>query len=291
MHNDFLSIFDAIEPLAKGKSSSMKKLAKKLVGKEVRHISFTCGHPSHAEPVVHLLGTIEGNTHYLLGFANPLFVAAPYHFQLIDPSLPIGVATRLFKMIGNPSNPALWPAGIQAGPEGETKDTPKEASATVTFGASSYQVTGTMVTCAATQAMYAPELVCLSYMPSQKMMQAEAAAAEVVDTTPSTIKALCASEVSVFVDDVYPFVRNTFPGPGTCVPINTESSETIYGIMTNKSVDFYNRAGEKAGLEVFGRRLTELDLVAGGNSHPSVLVNFAEKHLSIDVDLIKSFSE
>ncbi len=89
---------------------------------------------------------------------------------------------------------------------------------------------------------------------------------------------------------MYPLVKSKFPIPGSLIKIPTEEG-IIYSVVTCKSVDFYNKIGEKTGLTVHGKRYTTLDLTKGGDTHPSIVLNFAENTLGIDVELLKSFSE
>lgn len=85
--------------------TKLKDVASKLTGKQAKHITFTSSHPSYeGKPVKHTLGSTTGNLHFLLGYANPAFHLAPYHWQVIDPHL----SDEDIKNRQHPSNPKFW---------------------------------------------------------------------------------------------------------------------------------------------------------------------------------------
>lgn len=272
-------IFDAWEPLIKAeKAEILSGVAKKLAGKDIKNISFTCAHPAHAEPVEHVLGSVEGNMHFLLGYANSEFALEPYHFQVMDPTMSDEDAEIL--ALYREKYSLLWPPGLVVGPEGESK-TPKYKTETVTIGAGEYKLTGPIVSFKPLSALYPRELLTLSYMQSavgDSIIQTEA-------VEPA------AKSLGTFSESVYDFVKSKFPPPGSKVPVRTDSDEVIYGLVRSDKIEFVNRLGEISGIELHSVRYTEFDLTKGGNTHPSLVLNFAEHVLGVNVDLVKSFTE
>ena len=61
-------------------------LVKHLGDVSTKSLSYTCMHPACAG-CSHTLGTVEGNLHFLLGYVNPRFHVAPYHWFFVDPFL------------------------------------------------------------------------------------------------------------------------------------------------------------------------------------------------------------
>ena len=82
-----LDVFDSWQPLAKDRPEALAKsveaISERLQGKSTEEISFSCVHPAHEGVMVkHVLGSVEGNTHFLMGFGSPAFHLAPYHLHL-----------------------------------------------------------------------------------------------------------------------------------------------------------------------------------------------------------------
>ena len=119
MEASILKAFDAWDELLKARKAKgldnwakLKHLAGKLAGKHGRHITFTCSHPKHGQTGdKHNLGSTEGNLHFLLGYGNPGFHLAPYHWQIIYPDLDEEEAVSFSAKQGHPSQPRLWEQG------------------------------------------------------------------------------------------------------------------------------------------------------------------------------------
>lgn len=107
-------MFSAWEPLLKARPTKdldqhqrLAHLGGKLQGKKAKQLAFTTAYPGQ-EGQKKYLGTVDGNQQFLLGYGNPKFHLAPYHWQVIDPSLSDEEAEKLHLSAGHPSKPELW---------------------------------------------------------------------------------------------------------------------------------------------------------------------------------------
>lgn len=96
---------------------SLQHIADKLRGKKVADITFTTAYPGQ-EGQKKRLGSTQGNYQFLMGYANPGFHVASYHWQIVDPNLSDTEARDLCKTVGHPSRPEVW-AKIQDKPGAE----------------------------------------------------------------------------------------------------------------------------------------------------------------------------
>ena len=326
--NDVFVYFDAWEPLfkarkAKGldKWAKLQPLAEKLAGKSVKAISFTCSHPSHAgEPVKHLLGSVEGNLHFMLGYGNPAFHLAPYHWQVIDPNIAADEAEATFARMHHPSNPVLWSAlGIDAGDEGDTEEgeahplakqqkAKKAAASKASLKAKS--PTGSY-TCVPDEGLvygdhnghvYRWDLVKDSFFSAFNPEVADEMNAQAVRkskssvrffaTYPDVVKKLAKSQSGLpFVDTVYPLVKSRVPHPGTIVPMSSNTAESVFAVVTDRSLDFYDREGNSTDVRVFDRTYKSFDLTREGNVPPSAVLSFVTKYFGVNASLLAEASE
>lgn len=276
-------MFDYWESLCKaGKLKEVSSVVS-LVNKKVpESLSYTCLHPSHKMQTKHLLGSAEGNTHFLLGFANPNFKTSAYHYKMIDPTLTDEAAEELASQLGNPTRVQ------QPGPEeGDTLNTNK--SITKKLGAATYTIYTNRVVCKDTFSPYARELLSLSYVP---MVEIEVPEVKDKDNSvvPEIVKGLAAAFAdATFEEDVCRLVKDKFPVPGSVVPVTTGSGESVYAVISTDSLDFYNRIGESVGITVFDKVYKSMPLSLEGDAHPAVLLNFADNCLGIDTKLLKSY--
>ena len=293
-------------------------LSEKLSGKKSNHISFTCAHPSHEVPVAHHLGSNEGNLHFLMGYGNPGFHLAPYHLQIIDPNITEDEAEKLSRK--HPSNPAFW-KDVEIFVEGdkqEGKPHPKVKDKirairrakldkfTVKQSAGTYTAVPVegIVYGDEKEVQYPWDLVNDSYFSQQdeKMSAQMDLVAEIKNIKKSfetnfnvTIPDIVAYHAetyqgSEFVKSIYPLVTSKFPAPGSVVPISTPSEETIYGVVTHKSINFMDREGNEVNVRAYDRWYQSFSLEKGGNVHPSVLLNFICGHLGIMREDISVFT-
>jgi len=292
-------------------------LSEKLMGKKSNHITFTCQHPSHETPKQHSLGSNEGNLHFLMGYGNPGFHLAPYHMQIIDPNLSEEDAGRLAK--NHPSNPAFWEGEVFVeGDKQEGKPNPavkaqikairrekldkfqvKENTSTYT----AIPVEG-IIYADQKDIQYSWDLVKDSFFSTQNpemtdAMNLVASLKEVRKAQEAVYNVNIPDEVTYlagpwkdkdFVKAVYPLVRSKFPTPGSVIPITAENEETLYAVVTNKSLEFYDRNCNIVSVRAYDRWYDSFSLVKGGNIHPSVLLNFTCGHLGIMRDDISVFS-
>jgi hypothetical protein len=109
-----LDLFDSWEPISKARKplglenwKRLSHMAEQLKGKKAADLTFTTSYPGH-EGKKKTLGSIEGNLHFLLGYGNPAFHFAPYHWMVMDPNLNEEDALILHSTKGHPSRPELW---------------------------------------------------------------------------------------------------------------------------------------------------------------------------------------
>lgn len=284
-----------------GKWGRLAHMASKLAGKSQKEISFTCGHPNHPGSV-HVLGSVVGNLHFLMGYGNPSFHYAPYHVQVIDPNLDEETAQKLYDMRGHPSMPDLWdlPSVDDEGDmvEGEPHPTISDVksvefrarlrakeSITVNLGAGSYTAVPSegLVYGTHNNHVYKWSMVKNSFLAaahpelSEAMNAAETPAASPVEKSfyvPESVKHKAAKYQSEqFEEEVFPLLKSVLPRPGSVVPIRTESDETIYGVVGSDSIQFLDRAGSEVSISVFDMAYKSFDLATDGNIHMSILYN------------------
>lgn len=323
-----LYIFDAWEPMEKARKpiglknwSRLTHIADKLEGKQVKHITFTTAYPGH-EGKKKTLGSIEGNLHFLLGYGNPAFYMMPYHWQIIDPNLTDEEALEIHKLRGHPSKPELWDKAElgDVGDEGDVEEGEPhptiaekhdeqirqklraEGNITVRAGAGTYVAIPSegLVYGKHNNHVYKWDMIKDSFLAaahpelSEKMNEA---ARELTELRTSVKKSHSIPETVLyparkeqrFSDDVYSLVKSYFPSPGSVVPISVSTDETVYGVVTESSLDFYDRDGSPVEVAVYDRTYKSFDLTRDGNIHPSVLYSFGAAYLGLDRDSLEQF--
>lgn len=323
---DIFELFDAWEPLLKARKAKgldkwakLQPLAEKLAGKDVKAIAFTCAHPSHGgEPVKHLLGSVEGNLHFMLGYGNPKFHLAAYHWQVIDPNVTAEEAEEVFSRMKHPANPALWArAGIEAGDEGDAGEgAPHQASAqakavataTAARDAESIKAkspTGSY-TCVPSEGLvygdhnghvYRWDLIKDTFFSAMNPEVAEAMNASSVQKSHNAVSFRQATPDSVrlaarayrgedFDVGVFPLVKSRVPAPGTVVRLETNQAESMFGVITPNSIQFYGRDGASADVQVFDRTYKSFDLHPDGNVPPTALLGFVVKNFGVNASFL-----
>ena len=323
-----LSVFDAWEPFEKARKakglekwSRLAHMAEKLKGKKSSDISFTTAYPGQ-EGKKKILGSIEGNLHFLLGYGNPSFHFAAYHWQIIDPNLSDEEAEELYHLKGHPSRPELWArAELEDKPEGdqehgephpsvaavveEKKKVAARAAETikVKLGAGEYEAVPSegLIYGVHNGHVYTWDMIKESFLASAHTELADAmnAAAEArteleqqLDKSlnvPDAVIHVAKAIPEAFEPSVYPLIYTRFPRPGTVIPLDTVTSETVYGVITNKSVEFYSRDGAPAQVQVYDRLYKSFDLLKNGNVHPSILYGFAVSYLNLNREELEQF--
>lgn len=320
-----IKAFEGWEYLSKARKAKgldqWKKLlpiSDKLSGKKSNHISYTCMHPSHEVPKLHHLGSNEGNLHFLMGYGNPGFHLAPYHMQIIDPNLSEADAEKQAK--GHPSNPDFWKDSeiyiegdkLEGAPHPKVKDKVRSIRREKLDKYTVSQSTGTYTAVPVegivyedgSEVQYSWALVKDSYFSAQdeKMSDAMNLVEEIQEAqksleatfnvgVPDLVAHLAkASAHRDFVEGIYPLVKSKFPSPGSVVPLSAKNEETIYGVVTHKSIDFYDRECNEVSVRAYDRWYPSFSLEKGGNVHPSVLLNFICGHLGIMREDISVFT-
>lgn len=109
----------ARKPIGLENWKRLAHMAGQLKGKKAADLTFTTCYPGQ-EGKKKTLGSVEGNLHFLLGYANPGFHLAPYHWMVVDPNLSETDALMLHKTKGHPSRPELWEcADLETTDEGD----------------------------------------------------------------------------------------------------------------------------------------------------------------------------
>lgn len=327
---DFFNNFDSWEPLFKARKAKgldkwdrLKNISEKLQGKDIKAISFTCSHPSHGgEPVKHLLGSIEGNLHFLLGYGNPKFHLAPYHWQIVDPNTTDEEAEETFNRMHHPSNPVLWgKSGLSAEDEGDTaegKPHPMAAAAkkkqqseaqrqaeaikavTPTGSYTVYPSEGIVVG-EHNDHVYRWDLVKDTFFTAQNpdvvaTMEASAVTKSLFGVTykegiPDLVKQRAREfRGENFDQSVWPLVKSRMPAPGAVLKLETNQAERVFGVVTPTSLEFYGRDCSPVELRVFDRVYKSFDLVPEGNVPPAALSAFMVKHFRINKDFLSEIT-
>jgi hypothetical protein len=327
---NYEEIFDAWEPLLKARKAKgldkwtkLQPIAEKLSGKDIKAIQFTCAHPSHAgEPVKHLLGSVEGNLHFMLGYGNPAFHLAPYHWMIIDPNTTPEEAEEMFTRAPNPSNPALWAkAGIQAGDEGDLAEgepapTAKQAkikqvqdSDRQAESVKGNSPTGSY-TCVPSEGLiygdhnghvYRWDLVKDTFFSAFNPQVTEAMNAASVQksqnavrfrsNTPDTVRARARLfRDEDFAPDVWALVKSRVSRPGSVVRLETVEAESAFGVVTPDSIEFYGRDGTPCDVRVHDRVYKSFDLKPQGNVPPSALLSFIVGNFGVNASLLSEIT-
>lgn len=326
-HDYILSMFDAWEPLLKARKAKgldkwerLQSVSDKLQGKDVKAISFTCAHPSHnGEPVKHLLGSVEGNLHFLLGYGNPQFHLAPYHWRIVDPNTTDDEAAEIFSKQRHPSNPVVWAAvGLDVADEGDLEEgqpheLAKQAKAKKTAADNraakaikAASPTGSytcypdegLVENDTTGHVYRWDLVKDTFFSAQNPQVVEAmenssvqksiAGVRFVSAPPDEVRAYARKyRGEDYAQDVWPLVKSRMPAPGSLLRLEANQAETIYGVVTPHSVEFYDRTASPVGVRLFDRTYKSFDLTQGGAVPPAGLLSFVVKHFNVNAALLQ----
>lgn len=316
-----LELFDSWEPISKARKpiglenwKRLSHMAEQLKGKKASDLTFTTCYPGH-EGKKKLLGSIEGNLHFLMGYANPAFHIAAYHWCVVDPNLSEEDALVLHKTKGHPSRPELWECSeLEMEDEGDLIDgaphpsvadvremvkvarAKKAESITVDSGVGSYTAIPSegLVYGNHNKQVYAWEMVKNSFFAAanpeltEKMNEAQDAELEMEEEIsrsieiPQAVKHRAEEFVDIdFDDNVYPLVKSYYPVPSSILPVEAATGETIYGVVTKSSVDFYDKEGSPVNVEVYDLPVASFDLTEGGQIFSSVIKSFGEKFIGL----------
>ncbi|MHA2068822.1 MAG: hypothetical protein ACXABY_31050, partial [Candidatus Thorarchaeota archaeon] len=312
---DSLEIFDSWEPIRKARKAKglqnwgrLQHIAHKLEGKKQGDISFTTAYPGK-EGQTKVLGSVEGNLHFLLGYGNPGFHMAAYHWQIIDPNIDDEAAEELHRVKGHPSRPELWKAAeMDDKPEGDLELGMPHPSAITAQKLAQRESEGIRVSSGAGVYLAVPseglvygehnghvykwDVVKDSFMAATNPKLVEAMEQEEETTEksygpeiPDMVRHRVVSAPQE--DEVYDLVKSAFPTSGSIIPLESDLGDTVYGVMGPSSLDFYTNTGELAYIKVFDRLYKSFDLVKNGNIHPSILFNFAVHYLGLEKSLLE----
>ncbi len=304
-------IFEAWDPIVKARKAKglenwkrLEHVADRLTGKKMSDITFTSSHPMYnGEKVKHTLGSTTGNMHFLMGYVNPGFHVAPYHWQIIDPYLTDEeVAGKQ-----HPARPDLWKqSGLPTEPEGDQtsgephptfKKVQKQQSDAMSIkreavfakaGYGRYIGIPSMgiVFCPLNKKMYSWDIVRGSFLSATNKRfyeEMEAAKSESLDAQEfidKSVNQYVLNEALKHVgkslsEDAYAIVRQVMPAPGSIIDM-----DTAYGIVTDSSVMFMSKStGNPLQVEVFDKSINSLNFT--GEQHPSVVLNFLEEYLDV----------
>ena len=319
-----LDMFDSWDPIVKARKakglenwSRLQHMAEKLKGKKHSDISFTTAYPGK-EGQKKILGSVEGNLHFLLGYGNPGFHLAAYHWQIMDPNLDDAAAEEIHRVKGHPSRPAMWKtAGLEDKPEGdlefgmphpaavEAQEQAKreQEGIRVSSGAGVYLAVPSegLVYGEHNGHVYAWDVIKDSFMAAMNPTLVEAMdKAQDEDLAEKSIRTYGPeipdmvkhrmSRRTVFHPSVYPLVKSLFPVPGSVVVLDSTTRETVYGVVSSTNIEFYDRTGAEITVRAYDRTYKSFDLRRGGDVHPSLLYNFGIHYLGLDKSELSEYA-
>lgn len=292
--------------LSKGISyqEKLQKVAELLNDKEASAITFTAIE-TDGTLSQYVLGTIEGNTKFLLGFVNPGFHVAPYHYMVVDPNLAEPEAKLIYKVRGHPAIPGLWERNNQVPfEEGDMEDGKPHPKAFIvpykdpTFvsvvDGRKYYANPEKQTLedADTGNIFAWSLISSSYVSSQDPNLREKMNLFVPGTFDARMeKSLekvapgavqywsTAYQGDDWDSNVYDFVRSSFPKPGSVL-----KKGDLFAVMTTRDVLFFKEDGSKEFISAWGEQFSNLDLTTEGYVLPGAILNFAKSFLNIKME-------
>lgn len=299
---------DHLEDLAKARKAKglenwkkLEHLKDKLQGKQASHITFTTSYPGQEGSKKHL-GSATGNLYFLLGYVNPGFHVASYHWQLVDPNMSDEDAAKM----KHPADPKRWKeAGLEIIDEGDFdagKPHPTAASDKKARARTSERKTGAQTVASgygkyvAVPAeghvysltnghVYKWGIVRESYFSSTNPELREAMDAEYAEGVGEIEYEKALSARTPFSDAVYPLVERVFPKPGSTFPV-----ENFRAIVKSDRVEFLDHKRCPVYIQVFDRQYSYFDLKKGGDIHPSILLQFAIQYLGVDRHTLSQFA-
>jgi len=304
-------MFDSLEELIKARKAKglekwgkLQKVTSKLSGKQATHISFTCCHPKHSGTDTHNIGSIEGNLHFLLGYVNPGFFLAPYHWNIIYPDLEDTEIQEVTHGRKHPAQPVLWEAsGAEVVEEGDLEEgaphpyaytarktaevKKRSIKATTPYGTYEADPVEGVVYYKEGNKVFKWEVVQDSYFAATNpeitaaMEEALAVKEEAQDTNiPEVVKHLA---IPMDWDpSVYPFVKSMFPVPGSVFTVSLEQ-ETVYGLIKSDQIVFVDAVGQPVQFTVFDEPASTLGLTQA-TGHPAVIHEFGKHYLHVSGD-------
>lgn len=299
--------FTAWDILTKSMSHKERTLvvSQLLADKTAQDITFTAI-DADGNLAQYVLGTIEGNLKFLLGYVNPGFYFAPYHLQVMDPSLPDDMAKSIYKAKGHPSLMEFWSAsGTPPFAEGDLKDGKPHPDALVVpkqdnvfkfkFRGKKYEANPDtqLVTCITTGHTYAWALVQNTFLSSQVPeialhMEPLSEKIEKKLPYPANLQTIVNSvKGQEYGDDVYPLVKSYFPPPGSIIKIQDEQ----YALFWPRSIHIFDSSGVQEDIRMWDRSASDgmIEITKSGSVFPCVILNFAKDFLNLDLESLEQF--
>lgn len=279
----------------------LQRVAHLVAGKGPEVINFTAIHPETGELTRHIIGSVEGNLKFLLGYVNPGFSVCKYHWMLIDPSLSEEQAEGFLEQRGHPGRMDLWDqfnqqpfieGDIEEGhphpdllakmEEERMERMREENSVAVQVGYGLFRIVPfeSVVYAEHNGHIYDLRLVQDTYFSAFHPEAVEFIHSYEINKSiaPKRVRAPVNVERTEWDEDVYPFVKSVLPGPGNVLILE----DKLFGVITNNSIDFYDKQGNRAGVEVYDSVYKSFDLRKEGNIHGSVLVDFLVNHFDLE---------
>lgn len=291
--------FDALEDIIKarkpkglGKWKKLEHVWDKLEGKTAKDITFTTCYPGQ-EGDVKQLGSSEGNLHFLLGYVNPSFHLAPYHFQIVDPNLTDDEAAKK----GHPSNPRYWEeSGLPLEDEGDLEEGvphPFSMSSPTAEARLALKRSGSKrVTAGHSDYVISPDQTVVYSMTtghsfSSAVVEGSRFFYEHIKDSGDTVSKSLHSRIRMerYHHDVYPFIKSMCPTPGAVFRVHDD----LFAVVRPSHIEFLDKKADPTTVTVFDREYSEFDLTKGGDVHPSILVNFVEKYMKVPVGDYEDF--
>lgn len=299
---------DHLEDLVKARKAkgleNWKKLEHvkdKLQGKQAAHITFTTSYPGQEGSKKHL-GSATGNLYFLLGYVNPGFHVAPYHWQLVDPNLSDEEAAKK----AHPANATYWRESdldvVDEGDFDEGNPHPSAASDKRSKARTSERKTGAMriqsgygsyvavpseghIYSLTNGHVYKWGIVRESFMSSTNPKMREAMDAVYEEGLGEAEYKKSLSNRTKFTEDVYPLVSRVFPKPGS-----TFAVEDFRAVVKSDRLEFFDQNRRPVHIQVFDRQYRYFDLKKSGDINPSFLLQFAIRYLGVDRDELALFA-
>lgn len=293
-------IFTAWSPLLKSHSEQITNVANILADKSGKDITFTAiDMAGNLEEFV--LGTIEGNSKFLLGYCNPGFKLCPYHFVILDPNITEDEAQKLYDERGHPANPRFWAEfDIEPFAEGDDEGTPHssfssegsdstDSSFEFSFKGQSYiaDPENQLVYSQSEDKVYHWNLLRNTYFSSQNpelygLMELHKVVKQLtlspVEETASVNKGFD------WHNEVLPLVKGVLPRPGSVIKVETDT----FGIITTDSIEFTNKQGVAKSINILDNSVTDISLTTDGVG-TVILLKFLEKYLHVDVKALEQY--
>jgi hypothetical protein len=301
--------FDAWEELYKARKAKglakwgrLQKITHKLGAKQSKDITFTCCHPKHgASGDTHNLGSSEGNLHFLLGYVNPGFALAPYHWHIIYPDLSEDELRDVTQGRRHPAQPVLWATSkLPVEMEGDDTEGTVHPFAFIAkkrkdVDLRSIKVDGyvadpkeRVVYDQKNNAVYKWELIQDSLFAGTNPEIAEAMSVDLEEASAPEVPEIVKHLVTpgLWASDVYPLVKSLFPVPGSVISIPVQN-ETVYALVKSNELSFVDAVGQQVSVEIYDTWTTSLSLTPDV-LFPTVIFDFGVKYLGIDPTLAKS---